>query len=227
MISFVFGATQVGDLAFKRYRCSCTRSSAVFSIAVVQGSLSLMNCVPNPNGERTVQSFPNLRCGSSGFWRLLPFAIAVLDVIAIGFLSLAVYAVIQVMDALCKSNCETTGRWGFSVKSMRPTCSLFIPFQIMVNLLLNVCPTAFASDGAAQLVTGGYLFLFYATAIVFESPHNDLHCKLLDTWCSLALFFMATFLACMGFGSLPQMAFPASLLERRHACLRHEGWLAT
>ena len=61
---------------------------------VLQSGLAIMTCPRGPNSEPMVMVFPHLRCFSTEWWNLFPYAISIAILMGMGFL-VATWAVVR------------------------------------------------------------------------------------------------------------------------------------
>lgn len=169
--------------------------------STLQGGLIIATCSLNPNGDRTVSSYPHMKCLSQEWFNIAPFPLAFSALFVAGVFATRWFTIRQVAFSLGCSNGREKGFWYLTVGCFRSS-QITWPLTLLArDIAANFVPVLFPDDGTAQAICLSYISLIVGVASLTVRPYLDEANNALDVWTSAALFMLTNFAGGMGFAT--------------------------
>lgn len=146
-----------------------------FSPTLVYNGLVLFTCLPQPNGIKTVMSYPYLQCSyqSQEYSRLFPISAAYLAAVLLLILVVQAIAWRNALQRLAKSGLKLRGRWRKFFDQFRTSHLHWAIFSSLVrDIAVNFLNAFFASDYRWRMVVIAFLLFTYSFATFVEQPFH-------------------------------------------------------
>jgi len=173
---------------------------AIYFATLTSNALLIFNCKVHPNGDYSVQMYPDVICGSEEYW-----------VLAVGgFLSLFFYvgmfffvshrAVKLVHETLLATSLESRGALEFSTEGLRVSRLRYNIYAAAKDVSIAVVVAILSFSAAAQLLVSAVILTAWAMLVLLKKPLDTWACNSMEMWSSMGLAVMMILSAGLGFG---------------------------